>query len=175
MKKIFWILVAMLAVSIGVNVWQCSHQPETETKIERDTVWKDSIIREPLPAETINTGRVVYIKIPNTQGTGTAVPSQDSTDESQSPCVADSIEVPIPIIQKRYEDSLYTAWVSGFEPKLDSIDLRMPTITETITKTVTKPAPLVNFGIQMGGGYGVIHRQPDFYIGVGAQLNLWRK
>ena len=177
MKKAFWILVAVLMVSIALNVWQWKNQPEAETMVKRDTIWKDSIIREPVAAETIRTDRVVYIKVPvgDTQGTGTAVPSKDSTDASQSPCVADSIEVPIPIVQKRYEDSLYTAWVSGYEPALDSIDLRLPTIKETITITKTKPAPLVNFGVQIGGGYGVIHRQPDFYIGVGAQLNLWRK
>ena len=162
MKKAFWILVLLLAMSVVVNVWQCSHQPEIETKIERDTVWRDSIIREPLPAETINTGRVVYIKIP--------MPSDTIRDT-----LRDSIEVPVPIYQKRYDDSLYTAWVSGFEPKLDSIDLRLPTIYETITKTITKPSPLVNFGVQFGCGYGVIHRQPDFYIGVGAQLNLWKR
>ena len=159
MKKAFWILVAVLMVSIALNVWQWKNQPEAETMVKRDTIWKDSIIREPVAAETIRTDRVVYIKVP--------VPQSDT--------VHDSIEVPIPIVQKRYEDSLYTAWVSGYEPALDSIDLRLPTIKETITITKTKPAPLVNFGVQIGGGYGVIHRQPDFYIGVGAQLNLWRK
>ena len=177
MKKGFWILVAVLVVSIAINVWQCSHQPEESTVVEHDTVWRDSIIREPLPAETINTGKVVYIKGPigDTQGTGTAVPSKDSTGESQSPCVADSIEVPVPIMQKRYEDSLYTAWVSGYEPNLDSIDLRLPTITETVTKTIVKPSPLITFGVQVGGGYGVFSRRPDMYVGIGGQINLWRK
>ena len=162
MKKAFWILVAVLCVSIAMNVWQCSHQPETETKIERDTVWKDSIIREPLPAETIDIGKTVYIKVP--------VPKYLPGDT-----VHDSIEVSIPIMQKRYDDSLYTAWVSGYEPNLDSIDLRLPTITETVTKTIVKPSPLITVGLQVGGGYGVFNRKPDIYVGVGAQVNLWRK
>lgn len=163
MKKIFWILAAVLIVSIMLNVWQCSHQPETETKIERDTVWKDTTIYEPQPAETIDIGKTVYIKV--------AVPQP----QTQHDTIHDSIEVPIPIIQKRYEDSLYTAWVSGFEPKLDSIDLRLPTVTETVTKTVVKPSPLITFGIQSGAGYGVFNRHPDVYIGVGGQINFWRK
>ena len=158
MKKVFWIMAVMLCVSIAVNFLR-SGGGKPEIVVKCDTIWKDSIIREPVAAETIRTDRVVYIKVP--------IPQSDT--------VHDSIEVPIPIVQKRYEDSLYTAWVSGYEPKLDSIDLRLPTITETITKTVTKPSPLVNFGVQIGGGYGIIHRQPDFYIGFGAQLNLWRK
>ena len=160
MKKALWIVVAVLTVSIAVNVWQWKNQPEAETRVEHDTVWRDSIIREPAPAETINTGKVVYIKIP--------VPGERDT-------IRDSIEVPIPIVQKRYEDSLYTAWVSGYDPALDSIELRLPTITETVTKTVVKPSPLITFGVQVGGGYGVFNRKPDVYVGVGGQINLWRK
>lgn len=178
MKQAFWIIIALLLVSIGVNVWQWKNQPEASVVIERDTVWKDSIIREPVAAETIQTGRVVYIKIPvpsDTQGTGTAVPSKDSTGVSQSPCVADSIEVSIPIVQKRYEDSLYTAWVSGFEPNLDSIDLRLPTVTETITKTIAKPSPRLSVGLQTGAGVGVFQRKADVYLGVGVQYRLWPK
>lgn len=164
MKKAFWILVAVLIVSIAVNVWQWRHQPEAETRVEHDTVWKDSIIREPSPAETINTGRVVYIRVP--------VPGERDTLRDT---IRDSIDVPLPIMQKRYDDSLYTAWVSGFEPNLDSIRLYTPEITTTITKTIVKPSPLISVGIQAGGGIGIINRKPDIYIGVGGQINLWRK
>ena len=164
MKTGFWIVMALLAASIAINVWFWTTEPEPSIVIKRDTVWKDSIIREPLPAETINTGRVVYLRIP--------VPGKRDTLRDT---IRDSIDIPVPIYQKRYEDSLYTAWVSGFEPNLDSINLHQPTITETITKTIVKPSPLITFGIQAGGGYGIINRKPDIYVGVGAQLNLWRK
>ena len=180
MKRAFWILVALLVVSIAVNVWMTVRGPEVQTKVEHDTVWKDSVIREPVAAETVRTEMVVYIKLPvgDTQGTGTAVPSKDSTGESQSPCVAngsDSMVIALPIEQKRYEDSLYTAWVSGFQAKLDSIRLRLPEVQTTVTKTVVKPTPLITVGIQAGGGYGVFNRKPDVYIGVGGQINFWRK
>ena len=89
--------------------------------------------------------------------------------------IRDSIDVPIPIIQKRYDDSLYTAWVSGFEPNLDSLRLHQPEIITTITKTIVKTSPLISVGIQAGGGIGIINRKPDIYIGVGGQINLWRK
>lgn len=178
MKKAFWILLAVLCISIAFNVWQWQSQPEASVVVKHDTVWKDSIIREPMPAETIKTGRVVYIKIlmpGDTQGAGTAELSKDSTGASQSPCVADSIEVPVPIVQKRYDDSLYTAWVSGFEPKLDSINLRLPTITETVTNTIVKPSPRLSIGVQAGAGIGIFSRQPDIYIGIGVQWRFWPK
>ena len=150
--------MALLIASIAVNVWQWRNHPKESTVIEHDTVWKDSIIREPVAAETVMTERVVYVKV--------AVPPDT---------VHGSIEVQIPIEQKRYEDSLYTAWVSGFQARLDSIRLRLPEVQTTVTKTVVRPTPLITVGIQAGGGYGVFNRKPDFYIGVGAQVNLWRK
>ena len=150
--------MALLIASIAVNVWQWRNHPKESTVIEHDTVWKDSIIREPVAAETVMTERVVYVKV--------AVPPDT---------VHGSIEVQIPIEQKRYEDSLYTAWVSGFQARLDSIRLRLPEVQTKVTKTVVKPTPLITVGIQAGGGYGVFNRKPDVYIGVGAQVNLWRK
>lgn len=155
-------MVAVLVASVAINVWFWTTEPEPSIVIKRDTVWKDSIIREPLPAETIDIGKTVYVKVP--------VPKYLPGDT-----VHDSIEVPVPIQQKRYEDSLYTAWVSGYEPNLDSIDLRLPTITEIATKTIVKPSPLITFGVQVGGGYGVFNRKPDVYVGIGGQINLWRK
>jgi hypothetical protein len=162
-KGCFWTLILMIALSFMLNVFLlilCQREPSVV--VERDTVWKDTTIYQPQAAETINTGRVVYIKVPH--------PTAEPSDT-----VHDTINVAVPIMQKRYDDSLYTAWVSGFEPALDSINLRLPTITETITQTIVKPLPLFTFGIQAGAGVGAFSRQPDIYIGVGGQLNLWRK
>ena len=190
MKKGVWIVLAVLAASIAMNVWFWTSEPEIETILKRDTVWRDTTIYEPQAAETINTGRVVYIRVPVKSGNGligdsprcaTAV-SQAGTVPMARPMAQnagtvpdDSIEVGIPIVQKRYEDSLYTAWVSGFEPKLDSIRLYTPEIQTTVTKTVYEPTPLLTLGLQVGGGYGLINRQPDIYVGIGGQINLWPK
>jgi len=159
------ILLAIL-LSVGLNVWLLGHQPEPSVKVEHDTVWRDSIIREPAPAETINTGRVVYIRV--------HVPGERDTLRDT---IRDSIEVPVPIMQKRYDDSLYTAWVSGFRPALDSIRLHLPEVqtTTTITHTIVKPSPRFSIGIQAGSGYGIVNKQFDLFVGVGGQVNLWSK
>ena len=164
MKKVVCVLepVLFLLVVVSIILWFGEKQPEPSVIIECDTVYKDTTIYKPVPVDSHKTGKVVYIRVP--------VPEYLPGDT-----IHDSIEVPIPIYQKRYEDSLYTAWVSGYRPNLDSIRLYLPEVQTTITKTIVKPSPLITFGIQAGGGYGVINRKPDIYVGVGAQLNLWRK
>ena len=162
MKKGFWIVVVLLIASIAMNVWFWTTEPEPSIVIKRDTVWRDSFFREPLPAETINIGKTVYIKVP--------VPKYLPGDT-----VHDSIEVPIPIMQKRYDDSLYTAWVSGYEPNLDSINLRLPTITETVTKTIVKPSPRLILGPSVGAGYGLYHKTLDIYVGFNLTWNIWKR
>ena len=160
-RGFWWALVALIVLSFVMNIYFLSRpEPEPSVVIERDTVWKDTTIYKPVPAETVDIGKTVYLRIPY------PVPSGRDT-------IHDSIDVPIPIIQKRYDDSLYTAWVSGFEPNLDSINLRLPTITETITKTIVKPSPRLSFGIQGGAGVGVFSRQPDIYVGVGLQWRMF--
>lgn len=159
MKKVFWLIFALLLLSVAANVWLAMRGPQVETTVERDTIWKDTTIYKPQPAETINTGRVVYISIP--------VPGERDTIT-----LHDSIDVPVPIYQKRYDDSLYTAWVSGFEPNLDSIRVREREIITTITKVVDRPASRFSIGPSVGLGYGVMNKQCDVFIGVTATWSL---
>ena len=167
MKKAFIFLTLLLMASVAVNIWMMMRGPKVETTIEikHDTVWKDTIIEKPVAAETIQTGRVVYIKV--------AVPQPQTRPDT----VHDSIEVPVPIVQKRYDDSLYTAWVSGFEPNLDSILIHQREITNTITitNTVVKPASRFAIGPSVGLGYGVLNKKADVFVGVNATWNIWRK
>ena len=81
----------------------------------------------------------------------------------------DSFNVVFPISQKVYTDSLYTAYVSGFEANLDSIFVRSRTME--ITRTISKKPP--RFGIGIQAGYGITPKGFQPYIGFGAQFNLW--
>lgn len=166
MKKAFLILTAMLIASVTVNVYLMVRGPKIETTIETktDTVWRDTMIEKPVPAETIDIGKTVYIKVP--------VPKYLPGDT-----VHDSIGVPVPIVQKRYDDSLYTAWVSGFEPNLDSILIHQREVTNTITitNTVVKPASRFAIGPSVGLGYGIKNKQTDMFVGINATYNLFKK
>ncbi|HOZ19685.1 MAG: hypothetical protein BWX93_00189 [Bacteroidetes bacterium ADurb.Bin139] len=44
----------------------------------------------------------------------------------------------IPITQRYYKDPRFEAWISGYNPRLDSVNVFVPTRVQTITNTVEK-------------------------------------
>ncbi len=115
------------------------------------------------------------------------------TDTFDNPVVItewmhDTVAVQVPITSKHYGSKDYDAWVSGFEPNLDSIKVYQKTerITTTITKTVKDNR---HFFLDVAGGteyaindkrfapfaeLGVKFRKDRFGIGVsgGYQHNI---
>ena len=89
----------------------------------------------------------------------------------------DTIYIRLPREVRIYEDSLYRAEVSGYDPKMDRIDIYAPTrvITRTETKTVSIPQRK-RWGIGVQAGYGIGYHSGTFYtspyIGVGISYNL---
>ena len=86
--------------------------------------------------------------------------------------VPDSVNVVLPITQKVYDDANYTAYVSGYNPSLDSLIFKMPREVVTI-KEYSKPKRW-SVGVQVG--YGVtLKGTPQFapYVGVGVSYNLF--
>lgn len=84
----------------------------------------------------------------------------------------DTVEVELPRTQITYADSNYTAWISGYQPSLDSIAIRHTVSTITIT-----PAPQVGprrrWGIGITAGYGYApHSGFSPYIGIGITYTL---
>ena len=162
----------ILAGSVWLNVWLLTREPEvmerTETKTEYITV-HDTVPKEEARHET---GGVIYVTIPS-NSIGTSAPldyvSPDTTQQDTGMVVA------LPEEQAVYSDSLYTAWVSGYRPKLDSIHLRIPHTTTTITRTETAPAPRLVIGPTIGAGYGIGSRRADVFVGISVTYNLGRK
>ena len=81
--------------------------------------------------------------------------------------LADSIEVAIPITQKVYGDSTFTAYVSGFQPSLDSIFLYPRTQVVTVRE---KPR---RWSLGVGAGYGLTPRGFQPFVGVSVSYTLW--
>ena len=75
----------------------------------------------------------------------------------------------LPITQKIYKDSLYTAYVSGYLAKLDSIEV----YSKTRTVFVREQAKRKRFGLGVQAGYGFSGNKASPYVGVGVSYNLW--
>jgi hypothetical protein len=156
MKKIVLILALLLAVSVGVNVWQhYSTDKVPVIVISRDTV-RDTIRMDVPVAVTQHTIRhdtvtLLVVKVDTVHG--------------------DSVRVQLPVTQKTYTDSTYTAWVSGYLPQLDSIEIYRKSIIIT-NRPITSPYKRFNMGIQVGYGYGLLYKGIEPYIGVGMTLNI---
>lgn len=157
------IKILLIALFVHLLFRGCPHDGDsTEMVTHTDTVWRDTIIFAPQPTAVIPTGGTVMIPYVLTEHDTVRLPG-------------DTITMEVPVEQKRYDDSLYTAYVSGYRPQLDSIRLHLPTtITETIITQRIAP-PRLSIGIQTGAGYGIINHKPDIYLGIGAQWRLWPK
>lgn len=81
--------------------------------------------------------------------------------------VCDSVLVEVPIEQRVFADSNYTAFVSGWRPVLDSIRITAPTMV--IKETVKQRAPRFGFGI--AAGPSVLYNG-NFHAGIGLTAGL---
>lgn len=83
----------------------------------------------------------------------------------------DSVDVEVPIERKRYDDSLYTAWVSGYGVSLDSIQIRQRTLT--IRETVSSGRKRWSIGLFVGGGWNGRDIKPVLGIGLSYNILSW--
>lgn len=98
------------------------------------------------------------------QNNGENIPLQEMSDER------DSMAVEIPITQKRYDGENYSAWVSGYEPNLDSIFVSQR--TDVVTIREKKPPNKWHIGVQCGVGYTFKSKQFEPFIGVGLSYSI---
>lgn len=152
------VAVALIEVAVGVIVYfvlkglygkQTKTQPkQADTAIVYDTI----PYLDPVPIDSVVV-RYDTVKLPYVRDTVTQIYVEYDT------IVHDSVSVAVPITQKRYEDSVYTAWVSGYRPSLDSIRIYRPT-------TIVKDKPSrIGLGVMGGYGFGKGGLTPFFGVG----------
>lgn len=148
MKALPWILVVFLLIAC-VAAWFRPLEPlpaevRTETKI-KTVVKVDTLLISPPMAP------LLLIKLTDTMRIGDTVVHRD---------------------QAYYEDSLYRAWVSGYRPRLDSLQVFPRTVYQTVTNDIyhtikVKDKRRLGLGLQAGYGY-----PGGAYIGVGLSWNI---
>ena len=149
-----FMVVAMLRINrLQEELARYKNAPaDTVTVIRHDTVKIDS----PVPVYR-------YIK--------EYVAVHDTTILAETDTVVKVIQLPREHIV--YKDSIYRAVVSGVQPRLDSIEIFRPTITQTVIKHVSTPDKK-RWSIGVQAGYGWNGRKASPYIGAGVQYNLVR-
>lgn len=157
------IAIVLLSLALAVSVWfnlkggVVSHgirDGTTSTDIVRDTITDTITYCKPLPKDSVVL-RYVTERLPVSPDTLVQV-------------IHDSVAVVIPITQKTYSDSTYTAWVSGYKPQLDSISVYPLHEVVTITKTRQR-----RWGIGVQAGCGLTSKGVAPYVGIGLQYNLF--
>ena len=141
------------------------HNDEKVTE-HKDTIVMRDTISVTMPAEEV-TEYVEHVK-------EKPVIIRDTEVVERDPHVVyvrgDSVE--IPIVQKRYADTTYTAWVSGYKPSLDSIEVYRKTVLQREIITLRKKAPRWGIGITGGYGYGSRNKGFEPFVGIGVYFRI---
>lgn len=182
------LFLAVFLASLCLNVY---HYTGGTTEPYRDTIkttFVDTIpYYKPVPKEEKPLGNITAklpVSVPklpesvqklqdSVQNFGKSVP-EDHFEDMGEKVTPDSAEVIVPITQTVYEDSTYTAYVSGYRASLDSLIFRMPREVTTITNTHYQKPKRWSVGIQVGYGM-TLKGTPQFapYVGIGVSYNLF--
>lgn len=159
MKKILGVL---LCISVVLNIVLYMEHGNIKSENICDTT-KVTIVNSvkksyPVPVDNLI---IKYITKP-------LAVAKDSVTKEIAQSANDSMKVQIPISQKVYEDTLYRAYVSGYEPNLDSITIKQR--TTYITHTIRDKESRFRIGLQ--AGYGLTPKGMQPYVGVGLSYRL---
>lgn len=168
------------------------HSRDGKGKVTVDTVTVRETVRQTMPMakDSVVTG---VIRVPMVLPTEPTVPKAEikvfepcrlsevldghtgnkggTEQETGKIARKDTVWAVVPRTQKRYVDSTYMAWISGYEPRLDSIEVYRKTVV--VTKRVEGRGKSKRFSVGLTGGfgYGVFTRKPDVWVGMGC---TWR-
>ena len=149
---------------------QVSKRAVVRQDVERDTVYLKSVpVRDTIILRSYDDAGEVVATLP------VAEVCQEKAEVSQEKAEVcqerDSASVVIPIEQRVYEGEYYKATVEGYRPSLIDMQLKVPAVLVTETRTVTKRKLWsVTIGPQLG--YGITPAGLHPYAGVGVTFGL---
>lgn len=180
-RKLNWPIIACLLFWVVVIWFIFSQTRKIEPTVieKRDTVTVVETLRitEPMEVERerlVTRWRVKAVRVDagatDELDGSTGAPLLSAAPTGASLPSADSVEVELPITQKVYGDSTYRAWVSGYRPSLDSIEVYRKTVT--IERTLVQKPKRWSIGVTGGYGFGLFQGRPDVFVGVGVSYRL---
>lgn len=153
------VVIILFAVSVGLNVWLLTK--ENQYKIVEKVTTRE--VRD-----------TIHDTVPELKYRNLICFKHDTlTVVEKIPGDTTHVVAEVPIEQKVYSnDSTYTAWVSGYRPNLDSIDIYRKTVYIEREITKTKKQHFV-VGPYVGYGYDFANKTHGPVVGVGVTYNLF--
>lgn len=159
-------MAVMLAVSLIGNVVLLCGRCRKKEQLKASDTMRVNITDTLRYTETLARDSIVLRY--KTAYLGVSTSSKNAATVHCDTTERDSVSVEIPIVQKTYRDSSYTVWVSGYDARLDSIEVYHR--QETVTIKEQRPAKHWHLGVTGGYGFGITGLQP--YIGVGLTYSI---
>lgn len=146
------IIAFIIGLWLATLICRCHHSAESEQPI-RDTIVDTITVVKPIAVDSVVT-RYKWVNVERVKDT--------TIVNEVSEVVFDTIRVRLPIESKHYSTTNYDAWVSGYEPSLDSIK---------VYQREVKPKQS-RWSIGLQGGVGMTPRGVQPYVGVGIGYKL---
>ena len=152
MTKFSNIVAFMCGLWLCLLITRCTNKAATEQPI-RDTIVDTITEVKPIAVDSVIT-RYKWVNVERVKDT--------TIVNEVSEVVFDTIQVRLPIESKHYTAESYDAWVSGYEPQLDSIK---------VYQREVKPKQS-RWSIGLQGGVGMTPKGLQPYVGIGVAYKL---
>jgi hypothetical protein len=165
-RLLYCALVALILLA-GIGIYnRCQRKPVIES-VERDTVVVYDTIPHyyPTPKDSVRT-KWVTRWLPASPDTIDHFIGANNMDHYAD--TSKMIAVEVPITSKHYGCKDYDAWVSGYEPSLDSIKVYQR--TEYITERITISKPPNKWELDLIGGLDYNTTRQDFTPYAGGEI-----
>lgn len=152
------IVAALLLAALPLLTYKIGFRNGRERPVER-VIHDTSIVYR---IDTISVSTPVYVAIKTIDTMWVRIPVSEGRDS-----------LALPREQAHYKDSTYEAWVSGYKPRLDSLNVYKNTEYITVTNTVYQKDRR-RWGVGVHGGVGLSAGGVTPYVGVGISYNIIR-
>lgn len=152
--KLSNIIAFICGLWLCLLITRCTNKAATEPTL-RDTIVDTITVVKPVAKDSVVT-RYKWVNVERVKDT--------TIVNEVSEVVFDTIQVRLPIESKHYTSINYDAWVSGYEPALDSIKVYS-------REVVVKPKKS-RWSVGLQGGVGMTPKGLQPYVGIGVAYKL---
>lgn len=150
------VTLAVLVFALGYVIGRKGHTNGQEAAMKPEVV---EVIRR----DTIRIEKPVFVR--SSVKDFILVPVRDTVR------VTDTVYTVIPRIERVYEDSTYRAVVSGYDPRLEQLEIYRKTATQVVTLTQVERQSRFGFGLAAGPSVLIdVGGAPRFGFGVTAGI-----